>query len=123
MAREVRFTGQASAMVPVGTKDDITEIETVYRISQGDVIRYALEKGLPGAQKHLARRAAAGMGIEPRGAHLTEQITAMIPRGTKEGITQLQERYGVSQGTVIRYALEKGLPAARRHFARQAVAF
>lgn len=64
MAKEARYTEQISAMVDADTKARIGAIDQEYpAVSQGDVIRKAIEFGLPRAENHF--RAGSRSDAEP----------------------------------------------------------
>lgn len=58
MARELINNRQISALVPVSMKTEVKSLADVHRVSEGEVIRMALEAGLTTARFELERRTA-----------------------------------------------------------------
>lgn len=58
MARQLVNDRQISALVPVDMKTEVRDLADTYNVSDGEVIRLALEYGLTTARMDLARRVA-----------------------------------------------------------------
>jgi predicted DNA-binding protein len=106
MARNQGLTTQLSAMVTQQMRDRIDALEALYPVSRADVVRDALEAGLPTVE-------SAGVTEISDGTILSGQLSVLVTEEMKARIDALATE-GRGGGRIVRRALEVGLASVEQ---------